>query len=144
MAHNDGVGDVSTVQTTPPFEIHLAAAVQKVHKMIADHTALTTLAPHRLFLLMICPLSLVSQVLSAFSSNHVRYMWRQRLSSCSILLSCLSMVLQFRHGIPLRFRLLPTLGGCGNDCIAPQVFRSGRLRSRERRGSNEGLRNEHR
>src|SRR5712692_4497227 len=51
MAHNDGVGDVSTVQTTPPFEINLAAGVQKVHKMIADHIALTTLASHRLFLL---------------------------------------------------------------------------------------------
>jgi hypothetical protein len=51
MAHNDGVGDVSTIQTTPPFEIHLTADVQNVHKMIADHIALTTLASHRLFLL---------------------------------------------------------------------------------------------
>src|SRR5467141_3614870 len=51
MAHNDGVCDVSTVQTTPPFEVNLAAGVQKVHKMIADHIALATLASHRLFLL---------------------------------------------------------------------------------------------
>jgi hypothetical protein len=71
MAHNNGVGDVSTIQTTPPFEIYLAAHVQKVHKMIADHTALTTLASHRLFLLILYPLSPVSQVLSSFSSNHV-------------------------------------------------------------------------
>jgi hypothetical protein len=55
MAHNDGVGDVSTVQTTPPFEINLAAGVQKVHKMIADHIALTTLASHGLFLLIDVP-----------------------------------------------------------------------------------------
>lgn len=70
MAHNDGVGDVSTIQTTPPLEIYLAAPVQKVHKMIADHIALTTLASHRLFLLMMSPLSMASQVLSVFSSNH--------------------------------------------------------------------------
>jgi hypothetical protein len=55
MAHNDGVGDVSTIQTTPPCEIYLAAHVQKVHKMIADHVALTTLASHRLFLLKMSP-----------------------------------------------------------------------------------------
>lgn len=71
MAHNDGVGDVSTIQTTPPFEIYFAAHVPKVHKLIADHIALTTLASHRLFLLMMYPLSLATQVLSAFSSNHV-------------------------------------------------------------------------
>jgi len=77
MAHNNGVGDVSTIQTTPPFEIYLAAHVQKVHKMIADHTALTTLTSHRLFLLILYPLSLASQVLSAFSSNHVLH-WGSR------------------------------------------------------------------
>lgn len=49
MTHDDGVGDVSAVQTTPPSEIHLAAHVQDVHKMIADHIALTTLASHKLF-----------------------------------------------------------------------------------------------
>src|SRR5205823_5110014 len=48
MAHNNWVGDLSTIQTTPPFEIYLAAHIQNVHKMIADHTALTTLASHRL------------------------------------------------------------------------------------------------
>src|SRR6266849_2424025 len=55
MAHNDGVGDVSTIQTTPPFEINLAAGVQKVQKMIADHIALTTLASHGFFLLIDVP-----------------------------------------------------------------------------------------
>jgi hypothetical protein len=49
MAHNDWVGDSSAVQTTPPSEIHLAAPVQDVHKMIADHIALTTLASHKVF-----------------------------------------------------------------------------------------------
>ena len=77
MAHNNGVGDVSTIQTTPPFELYLAAHVQKVHKMIAGHTALTTLASHRLFLLILYPLSLASQVLSSFSSNHVLH-WGSR------------------------------------------------------------------
>jgi len=48
MAHNNWVGDLSTIQTTPPFEIYLAAHIQNVYKMIADHTALTTLASHRL------------------------------------------------------------------------------------------------
>ena len=57
MAHNHRVGDVSTIQTTPPFEVYLAAHVQKVHKMIADHTTLTTLASHRFFLLMLYPYS---------------------------------------------------------------------------------------
>lgn len=77
MAHNNGVGDVSTIQTTPPFDIYLAAHVQKVHKMIADHTALTTFASHRLFLLILYPLFLASQVLSVFSSNHVLH-WGSR------------------------------------------------------------------
>lgn len=49
MAHDGRVGDVSAVQTTPPSEIHLAAHVQDVHKMIADHIALTTLASHKVF-----------------------------------------------------------------------------------------------
>jgi hypothetical protein len=76
MAHNHGVGDVSTVQTTPPFEINLAAGVQKVHKMIADHIALTTLASHGLFLLIDVPtIPLAKQVLSDFSSNHVLHMY---------------------------------------------------------------------
>lgn len=49
MSDDDGVGDVSTIQTTPPFEHYLAGHIQKVHEMIADHTALTTLASHWLF-----------------------------------------------------------------------------------------------
>jgi hypothetical protein len=61
MAHNNGVGDVSTIQTTPPFEIYLAAHIQNVHKMIADHTALTTLASHRFILLILYALSLASR-----------------------------------------------------------------------------------
>ncbi len=60
MAHNDGVGDVSTIQTTPPFEIYLAAHVPKVNKMISDHPAMTSLASHRLFLLMMYPLFLAT------------------------------------------------------------------------------------
>ena len=77
MTHNDGVGDVSTIQTTPPFEIYLAAHIQNVHKMIADHTALTTLASHRFILLILYALSLASQAQSSFSSNHV-FHWGRR------------------------------------------------------------------
>src|SRR5713226_2031439 len=75
MAHNDWVGDVSTVQTTPPFEINLTAGVQKVHKMIADHIASTTLASHVLFLPLMSPLSLANQFLSECPSNHVLHMY---------------------------------------------------------------------
>jgi hypothetical protein len=45
--------------------------------LIADHIALTTLASHRIFLLMMSPLSLASQVLSVFSSTHVLH-WGRR------------------------------------------------------------------
>ena len=51
MAHNHWVGDISAVQTTPPCEIHLAADIQNVHKMIADEVAATALTLHRFFLL---------------------------------------------------------------------------------------------
>src|SRR5512141_1688573 len=51
MAHNEGVSDVSAVQTTPPFEVHLAADIQNVHKMFVDHIALTPFASHTLCLL---------------------------------------------------------------------------------------------
>jgi hypothetical protein len=49
MADDDGVCDVSTIQTTPPVEIQLTAPVQKVYKMIPDHPALTTLTSHGVF-----------------------------------------------------------------------------------------------
>jgi hypothetical protein len=52
MAHNDRVRDVSAIQTPPPIEIQLIAPVQKVHKMIADHPALASLASHGCFLLI--------------------------------------------------------------------------------------------
>jgi len=51
VPHNHGVGDVSTIQTPPPVEHHLAGHIQKIHKMIADHISLTTLALHWHFLL---------------------------------------------------------------------------------------------
>jgi len=57
-----------------------------------------------------------------------RVLWAMAL----LLLSFLLMILRFRHGIPLRFRLLSTFDGCGNCCIGQQGFRSGRLRSPER------------
>lgn len=69
MADDDGVGDVPTIQTTPSFENYLAAHIQKVHKVIADHTALTTLALHWLTLPMISPPFLTNQVLGIFSSS---------------------------------------------------------------------------
>ena len=69
MAGDDGVGDVSTIQTAPSFENYLAAHIQKVHKVIADHTALTTLALHWPILPMISPLFLTNQVLGIFSSS---------------------------------------------------------------------------
>lgn len=47
MTYNDGIGDVSTIQTTPPLEIQLTAPIQEIHKMIADQTTLTTLASHK-------------------------------------------------------------------------------------------------
>ena len=50
MTRDDGVGDVSAVQTTPSFEIHLTADVQNIHKMIRDQAALTALASHTRFL----------------------------------------------------------------------------------------------
>jgi len=64
MADNDGVRDVSAIQTPPPTEIQLTAPVQNVHKMIADHPALTSLASHGCFLLMLYLVSLPRQVLS--------------------------------------------------------------------------------
>lgn len=68
MAGDDGVGDVSTIQTAPSFENYLAAHIHKVHKVIADHTALTTLALHWPTLPMISPLLfLTNQVLGIFS-----------------------------------------------------------------------------
>jgi hypothetical protein len=51
MSLNHGVGDVSTIQTPPPVEHHLAGHIQKIRKMIADHISLTTLALHWHFLL---------------------------------------------------------------------------------------------
>src|SRR5262245_15054829 len=48
MTDNDRIGDISTIQTTPPHEIQLTAPIQEVQKMIPDHTTLTTLASHRL------------------------------------------------------------------------------------------------
>jgi hypothetical protein len=69
IADDDGVGDVSTIQTTPPCENYLAGHIQQVHKVIADHTALTTLALHWRILLMISPLLLTNQVLGIFSSS---------------------------------------------------------------------------
>jgi hypothetical protein len=53
MADNDRIRDVSAIQTPPPIEIQLTAPVQKVHKMIADHPALASLASHGCFLLML-------------------------------------------------------------------------------------------
>lgn len=45
---------------------------------------------------------------------------------------------------PVRFHPMSTLSVRGNGCTEPPVFRSSRLRSRERRGSNENSRNEDR
>jgi hypothetical protein len=64
MTDNDGVGDVSAIQTPPPIEIQLTAPIQNVHKMVADHPALASLASHGCFLLMLYLVSLPSQVLS--------------------------------------------------------------------------------
>lgn len=50
MTRDDGVSDVSAVQTTPSFEIHLAADVMNINKMIGDQAALTALASHTPFL----------------------------------------------------------------------------------------------
>ena len=52
MAHNDRVRDVSAIQTPPSIKIQLTAPVQKVHKMVADHPALASLASHGYFLLI--------------------------------------------------------------------------------------------
>ena len=53
------------------------------------------------------------------------------------------MTFRFRHGIPLQFRPLSTLEGCGNCCIDQPLLRSGRPHSRERRGNNANSHNAH-
>jgi hypothetical protein len=67
MARDDRVGDVSAVQATPPCEIHLAADIQNVHKMVVDHITLTSLALHRLFPFVDIPTILCDHDSAAFS-----------------------------------------------------------------------------
>ena len=55
----------------------------------------------------------------------------------------LSIPLRFRHGTPLQCRPQSALVGFGNCCIGQQVFRSGRLHSRETRGNNADSHNTH-
>ena len=55
----------------------------------------------------------------------------------------LSVTLRFRHGIPIQCRPLSVLEGFGNCCIGQQVFRSGRLRIREKRGNTTDSYNKH-
>ena len=64
MAHDHGINDVSAVQTTPPFEVQLAAHVQDIHELVPDHIALTTLASHAVYPPLVCQLLLTGPLLS--------------------------------------------------------------------------------
>jgi hypothetical protein len=64
MVHDHGIDDVSAVQTTPPFEIQLAAHVQDIHELVPDHIALTTLASHAVYPPLVCRLFLTGPFLS--------------------------------------------------------------------------------
>jgi hypothetical protein len=65
MAHDHWIDDISAVQTTPPFEIQLAAHVQDIYEMISDHITLTTLALHVLCPPSVCQLRLTGPPLSS-------------------------------------------------------------------------------
>ena len=91
MAHDDRIGDASTIQTTPPAEIQLTAPTQKIHKMITDHITLTTLASHSLPPILCVARHLLVTIhttagpeMSILGNSRVSILERSRTEGCEV------------------------------------------------------------